>query len=360
MKRITAKDVLAGVMILLLSLMFATTSAAIYLSEPTAYKLSAATAQRGKPPPKVKAPTVSIAYPDDGATLKVGTHAIDVKATGEGITVKVTIGGVTTDITGTKSGDYYVYYPWEGTEGAHFITAEVTDKYGNKASDAIRVTVVSDIFTVTVSYELFIEIDYMDGHEPTSEVLDHIKVYYYVRGIVVTFYVDDMVPYDSSVSDAEFWAIEAKYNDGNDKAQDGVDADGDGRDYEYTLKEKWVLFGTAVEGQSSVVGYCYIKIENKDLVAGNYIFIADKTADNWSVNNKLEPYGAEATVLMHELGHSIGIAKVRVRGIFVSEIYDEDPFSVMSYLSTANAGLYWAWHYSNAYWTTKNMDYYKK
>lgn len=199
-------------------------------------------------------------------------------------------------------------------------------------------------------------------------------MYYSVRGIKVHFSADlydesgqlvyddpysDVVPYDSSVSDTEFWAIEATYNNGSDNAHDGFDADGDGSDYEYTLPEKWVLFGTVVEGEPNVVGYCYVKIEKKDLVAGNYIFIADETADDWSYQNGLDPSGAEATVLMHEMGHSIGIGKLRVRGIFVTEVYDKDPFSVMSYLSTDNARLFGAWHYSSEYWDTRNLEYYK-
>ncbi|MDI6691261.1 MAG: hypothetical protein QME50_05265 [Candidatus Bathyarchaeota archaeon] len=49
---------------------------------------------------------------------------------------------------------------------------------------------------VAVEYELFIEIDYMEGHEPNSIVLDYVHTYYLERGINVTFYVDDVVPLD--------------------------------------------------------------------------------------------------------------------------------------------------------------------
>jgi hypothetical protein len=299
-------------------------------------------------------PTVSIAYPADGDTLLAGIHAIDVKAAGEEITVKVIIDGVVNDITNEKSGDYYVYYPWEITSGEYTITitAEVTDKNNNVVTDSISVNVVE---TVEVSYELVIEVDYIVGHKPTDEALNYIETYYSARGISVAFEIDDPIQYInaySTISDSEFWALEAEYNDVirfDDQAQDGFNADNENGDYEYTLKEKWVLFGTVVEGSTSTIGYCYIKIENKDLVAGNYIFIADSQVDNM---------GEEATVLMHELGHSIGIAKVNVRGRRLSEIYDENPFSVMSYMSTDNAGLIDAWHYSSQYWDTKDMDDY--
>ena len=364
-KGIDAESIVVGVLVLLLSsLIFAAPIGA--LSPDETYKLNARGGVPG-PPSKVKGLSISIAYPEDGSVLDVGTHAVDVKAMGEVVNVTVTIDGVTTDITDTKSGDYYVLYPWTvDMAGTYVITAEATDADGNKAMASITVTIVDDVEgSVPVVYELVLEIDYISGHEPTSTVLDYIYRYYRVQGILVTFWVDDVVedptPY-TGVTDDDFWAIESMYNDivlFNDRAQDGFDADGDGSDYEYTLKEKWVLFGTVVEGQPNVVGYCYVKIEEKDLVAGNYIFIADETADNWSYSNGLEPYSAEATVLMHELGHSIGVGKLRVRGIFVTEVYDEDPFSVMSYLSTENAGLIDAWHYSNEYWDTRNMEYYE-
>jgi hypothetical protein len=295
-------------------------------------------------------PTVSIAYPSDGDTLLAGIYAIDVKATGEEITVKIIVDGDVTDITNEKSGDYYVYYPWDVTSlGEYTITAEVTDKNDNVVTDSISVNVVE---SVEVSYEIIIEIDYIEGHYPTQEALDYIEAYYSAREINVAFTISDLIPNTyGSISDTEFWALEAKYNDGNDNSDDGIDFDGVDGDYEYTLKEKWVLFGTSVEGSPSTIGYCYIKIENKDLVAGNYIFIADSQVDTM---------GEEVTVLMHELGHSIGIAKVRVRGRRISEIYDENPFSVMSYMSTDNAGLIDAWHYSSQYWDTKDVDYYLK
>jgi len=370
LSREPVKALSLGVIALLLSLIFASISVDVLYGQ-CVCKFSDRGGIPGRPPwagPPSKAEelTVSIAYPENGSILEIGTHAIDVKATGEEVTVKVDINGSVTDITDTKSGDYYVYYPWVVEEsGTYVITAEATDAYGNTATTSITVNVVSDVeAVVTVTHELFIEIDYI--REPTAEVIEYIKSYYYARGVYVVVYVDDSVTDptpETAITDGDFWAIEEMYNDimvYNDRAQDGIDADGDGSDAEYTLKEKWVLFGTSVEGQKGVVGYCYVKIENKDLVAGNYIFIADETADNWSIDNGIEPYGAEAVVLMHELGHSIGIGKVRVRGRFVSEIYDEDPFSVMSYLTTDNAGLYWAWHYSNEYWATRDMGYYAK
>ena len=123
----------------------------------------------------------------------------------------------------------------------------------------------------TATYASYIEIDYMAGHEPTQGVLDYIVNYYDARGISVTFFVDDVVPYDESVDDGEFSAIEATYND---------------HDYGYLDNWKWVLFGTTVEGEADVAGYCCVLISGKDFMAGNYIFIADETADEWGGSNE--------------------------------------------------------------------------
>lgn len=82
----------------------------------------------------------------------------------------------------------------------------------------------------------------------------------------------------------------------------------------------------------------------------------DRSGDNWGADNGIEPYGAEAVALMHEMGHSIGIAKLDWRG---AEVYDPDRYSVMAKLTIYNAGLYGAWYYSNEYWTTRNIEYYE-
>jgi hypothetical protein len=215
------------------------------------------------------------------------------------------------------------------------------------------VTVTAPGAPPTATHELFIEIDYMEGHAPTQAVLDYIESYYMGNNpsgelISVTFHVNDIVPLEASVSDTDFWAIEAAYNNLGDDKYTGQSAN-------FVSKWKWVLFGTTVEGEPNVVGYTYVLTRGSDLLAGNYIFIADETGDSWASNNEIYDYGAEAVVLMHEMGHSIGIANFHPA---FGEIYDPDPYSVMSYLSTDNAGLYSAWYYSDEYWNTRNLEYY--
>ena len=242
------------------------------------------------------------------------------------------------DTTGVAANDYMI-----SAEAS--LVVEDVEPSNNVLTDGI-VTVTEPGQPPTATHELFIEIDYMTGHAPTPEVLDYIKGYYLGNNpsgdvIQITFLVEDVdeVPYDPSVSETDFWNIEAQYND---------------NDYGYYSSYKWVLFGSTVEGSPGVVGYTYVQSSRRDLLAGNYIFIADEEADNWATTSELE-IGAEAVVLMHELGHSIGIAKVHPA---FGEQYDPDTFSVMSYLSVDNAGKYMTWYYSVDYWATRNMEYY--
>ena len=200
------------------------------------------------------------------------------------------------------------------------------------------------------SYALTIEIDYMEGHRPTEGVLAYMKNYYAAQGITITYDIPATasVPLDNSVSDAEFLALEATYNAGPDKYTDDFNYG------EYLMKYKWVLFGTTVEGSADTIGYTSCVGNSRDLVAGNFIYIADKAADDWAGTDADMQMGAEAVVLMHEFGHSIGICKVAG----MNEIYCSNYYCVMSYLRTQNAGYTNQWYYCSTHWKTKNLDYY--
>jgi len=257
---------------------------------------------------------------------------------------------------------------WNSTgvyDGSHTITVRATDARNAKAQDSVTVTTANGseppLLPPAETYELFVEIDYLEGHAPTEAVLDYIEWYYMGNNpsgeeIEVTFSVSDItatiptsVDLSNGINDKEFWAIEDVNNGGNDRAY------GDPNSGVYDSKEKWVLYGTSVEGSPNTMGYCYITTSRKDLTAGNYILIADESTDDWEINNGVTDSGAEATVLMHELGHSIGIAKMHP--VF-GEQYDPDSYSVMSYLSIDNASQYDAWYYSASYWDTRNLEYY--
>lgn len=244
-------------------------------------------------------------------------------------------------------------FSWTPSQtGTYTILAEATIPNDVDTSDNTKSTSITVTETSTYQYHLTIEIDWMPGHYPTQTVLDYMANYYAQRDIQVTYNIAETpVPLDTRVSSQDFWAIESKYNTGIDSANGNPTAD------LFTLPEKWVLFGTTVLGQPNVVGYCYT-IDNSagtDMLAGNYIYIADQSCDSWAGDNPDTQAGAEAVVLMHEVGHSIGIIILDSNG---SEVYCTDSGCVMSYLNIANAQDKNNWHYCANHWLTANLEYY--
>jgi len=115
-----------------------------------------------------------------------------------------------------------------------------------------------------------------------------------------------------------------------------------------------MLYGTW-DQDSSVGGYTYVAFIGRDLVAGNYIFIADAMIYAWEASNSIPSNGGEVIVTCHEAGHSIGIAVLRG----TSEKYDPDAYSIMSYMRLQNAkDMTYYWYYSKEYWSTANLNYY--
>ncbi len=274
-----------------------------------------------------ESPTTSVYY---GANL-IGTK-----------TTENMLAGATTQLT----------FNWDTTNvlpGTYTVsakTAPVLDETELSDNDAKYEFVT----VVTAEYSLTIEIDYMTGHKPTQEVLDYMQNYYAERGIAITYDIaTSPVPLDTSVSTTDFWNIEKQYNAAPDNAN------GNSGNGKYDIPYKWVLFGTTVQGSPGTVGYTYVTTSGTDLLAGNYIYMADQTADNWAGSNTDLQKGAEATVLMHEFGHSIGIAQLSIAG---SEVYCSNYECVMSYLRTQNADNIGTWYYCDTHWGTKNLGYY--
>lgn len=289
----------------------------------------------------------------------------------------------------STSYDSIVSWEWDFGDVETSIEQNPTHEYSDAGTYTVKLTVSEadgdadtetkiDYITVLApgapayDYELFIEIDYIGDHEPTDTVLDYIKSYYLGNNptgdlISVTFITTNVtatviglgtVNYEDGINDDEFWAIEEAVNDLGDDDYGAVDPIF-GTDGVYSSKWKWVLFGTTVENNPNVVGYCYIVRQRIgwwqwDLLAGNYMFIADETADDWATSPELE-IGAEAVVLMHEMGHSIGIGILDWRG---REVYCGNSECVMSYLSVDNADNYMTWFYCKDHWDTRNMGYY--
>jgi hypothetical protein len=96
-------------------------------------------------PPVDQPPAVSFAQPAGGATLS-GTVAVQVRASDDyqvGAVEFAVDGGAWTDITGGSDGKTY-NYAWDSTDtadGAHTLTARVTDSAGQQATASVSVTV---------------------------------------------------------------------------------------------------------------------------------------------------------------------------------------------------------------------------
>lgn len=297
--------------------------------------------------------------PSSGEEVSISVEVTNVGNQEESPDVTVSISGTslnTQTITNLAAGEKATLtFTWTPSQaGTYTILAEATisNNVDVDTSDNTKSTSITVTDAPTYQYHLTIEIDWMTGHYPTQTVLDYMANYYAQRDIQVTYDIAATpVPLDTRVSSSDFWAIESKYNTGADSANGNPTAD------QFTMPEKWVLFGTTVLGQPNVVGYCYT-IDNSagtDMLAGNYIYIADQSCDSWAGDNPDTQAGAEAVVLMHEVGHSIGIIILDSNG---SEVYCTDSGCVMSYLNIANAQDKNNWHYCASHWFTANLEYY--
>jgi len=242
---------------------------------------------------------------------------------------------------------------WDTTivsAGSHTLYVRAKSSTGKVAGSAsVAVTVVT-----SYKWELYYEIDYISGHAPPQVMLDYWQNYWKGHAVKLSYLVDDAVsdptPSDGYITDSDFWALEASYNDVwmyDDRSNGGASP-------QYFLKEKWLLYGTW-DTNANVGGYTYVSISGTDCQAGNYIFIADSMIDNWEASYGITTEGGDIIVTMHEAGHSIGIAKISGGG----EAYDTDYYSIMSYMRIENAKyMSGYWYYSKEYWVTANLGYY--
>lgn len=305
-----------------------------------------------KPPwtakPDKTTTSVNILNIPDGETV-MGTVTVIVEAKGEFASVELQ----ETPMSPIENGERY-YATWTAPPtGSASIVVEAKDADGKTvASDTVTVSAVSEYL-----WEIYIEVDYIVGHDPNTDVLDYLVSYWSGFAIKVEYEVDNEIEYDETITSEEFWALESAHNGVlwyDDQAQDGHDEDGDGYDGEYLSKEKWMLWGTWDEN-TNVGGYTYVVIDKKDALAGNYVFIADAMIDQWEASNFMYADNGEVIVTCHELGHSIGILQLKGQ----SEKYDPDRYSIMSTMNTENAQyMENNWYYSSSYWDTKNLEYY--
>lgn len=326
-------------------------SSALAVEETTLVRADSYLAPPGGKPPKPEKPNKPAKTKVDIRNIASGDVVFSkvlviAEVTGEFSSIWLSVDGSEYLMAQVGATDrYQVLWDTAGLSGVQTVTVKATSETGELvASDSVQVSVASDFV-----WEIYLEIDWIV--EPPLEVLCYLVEYWEGHAIRVLYEVDDEVsdptPDDGYISSSDFWAIESSSNDGEDQASGGAAP-------KYTLKDKWMLYGTWDE-DPNVGGYTYVLVEGKDLLAGNYMFIAAEMINNWEETNSIPDDGGEVIVVCHESGHSIGIAVLR--GPF--EKYDSDLYSVMSYMRTENAALMAGyWYYSKEYWETANLGYY--
>ena len=211
--------------------------------------------------------------------------------------------------------------------------------------------------------DLFVEVDYMSGHYPRSSVHDYIENYYAARGFHVVFEIDDEIPYDNVVDRSEWNSLHSTYFDNSDT-------------------HHHVICGAVYKNSKGQTGSLGVSAG----VPSDQIFMADKSCDDSVVVSNLAAAAAaaaaaavafliggviaaaaafaatmalmavtewqmEAVVLMHEIGHSVGVIDRDSKGL---EKYCSDAFCVMATGSFLNCDP--SPHYCSHHWSQVDFD----
>jgi len=212
--------------------------------------------------------------------------------------------------------------------------------------------------TETYQMTLYYEIDYIEDYEPQQSVLDYWVNYWNVRAIDLNYVIDQEIAKDSESikmdSQDEILYYENIYNNHYFASEGTIDdrAYGNMNNSVNYSQEKWILWG-ADWWNAGGSGQCYTERDVYNVLAGNYIFISSVRCSDYNTEFGAANFGAHIMTLMHETGHSIGIAVIDSSG----EQYDPDSYSVMSYPNIQNCCFTNHWYYSWYYWSTRN-DYY--
>jgi hypothetical protein len=157
-------------------------------------------------------------------------------------------------------------------------------------------------------FDVFVEIDYMEGERPSDEAIDLLVEEFAnapvenpdgSTGITLHVVVDDAIPRESGTSFDERDRMMAEH------------MDYDGKGYRYGI-----VVVDARHGDKNVFGFSDIGGNNGAMVM-----------------ERLDPALHQANHMMHELGHSLGLAPSSYRGIDSRETGYDEYSSVMNYNS---------------------------
>ena len=225
-------------------------------------------------------------------------------------------------------------------------------------SSSLVVSYATPLSPSTIEYEIKFEIDYLPDHKPTNSALNYIIDYFDRENIRISF----------DIKEISFEALD-EINISLEDIADGLNQDEtdkihakfyDNADSEYS-EWKWILYANKIEGKEQYLGLTYVRSVFGVNHYGEVIIIADEMCDEYAdKTSNVEDVEVEAVVLMHEIGHSIGITKNDQNG---NEVYDSDLSSVMAKVNQINCNSYIGsqpnWHYSSEYWALRYLEIYK-
>lgn len=198
----------------------------------------------------------------------------------------------------------------DGTEVSRYETDPTrADTDGDGLADGVEASTDPAMSAADpAKFDVFVELDYMDGERPSDEALDLLVESYAdapvenpdgSTGIALHVVVDDALPRESGTS----------FPERNRMMREHMDYDGKGYHYGVAVVD-------AAHGSKDVYGFSSIGGNNGAMVVEQF----DRPQ-------------SQANHLMHELGHSVGLGSSTFRGIDSVDMDYAEFSSVMNYNS---------------------------